>query len=600
MKKELFGKRGFLFGNEAIVRGALESGVGYASSYPGTPATEIGDTFAAIAKDTGIYFEWSVNEKVALEAAAGAVFSGIKALVSMKHYGLNVASDSLLPLVYLGCPFVVVVADDPGSWSSVQAEQDTRWFSRLIHVPTLEPSNSQEAKDMTKFAFQFSQKHKIPVLVRLTTRICYSKSLVNFGKIKKGKKKGKFVKKEFKLGSAQTVALHKKLLEKLKKIRKDCEKSKLNFIEEGRGKIGIITSGVAYIYIKEAFQELKIKLPLLKLGFSYPFPSDKVKNFLKNLKKVIVIEELDPIIEEEVKKFSKKIKIYGKDFFSEAGELKPEDILVNLSKILGKKIDRNLSYNIKNYKEPEKRIPFFCPGCPHRSTFYAVKKALGKKIFAGDIGCYMLGVYEPFRMQDFVVSMGASVGISHGISKASGQKPVIFIGDSTFFHAGLPSLLNLVYNKANALVIVLDNRWTAMTGHQPNPGSGLTGMKKETKIANIEEIAKALGVDFVKTSNVWNFSQFVKDLKQAYSIKGVSVIVAKGECRLAFIRQAVRKGIKLPKFKIKKQDKKLEQLKDFGCPAIKKEKGKWLIDKDLCWSCSICKQLFPDLIEVEK
>ena len=598
MKPELFGKSGFLFGNEAVVRGALEAGVGYAASYPGTPASEIGDLFSAIAKETGIYFEWSVNEKVALEGAAGAAFSGVKALASMKHYGLNVASDSLFPLAYLECPLVVVVADDPGSWSSVQTEQDTRWFSKAAHIPTLEPSNSQEAKDMTTLAFELSEKYKIPSLVRLTTRVCYSRSLVNFNKPKKSRKKGNFVKKKFKLSSAQTIALHKRLLEKLKKIKKEVENSKFNIIEKGKGKTGVITSGISYEYVKEALQELNIKIPLLKLGFTYPFPSDKVRNFLKNLESVIIVEELDPIIENEVKKFS-KINIYGKEFFSETGELNPESVLISLSKILHKKIDGN-SYNIKNYGLIEKRVPFFCPGCPHRAIFYAVKKTLGKKIFGGDIGCYMLGVYSPFWMQDFVTSMGASIGISHGISKVSREKPVIFIGDSTFFHAGMPALLNLVFNKAQALVIVLDNRWTAMTGHQPHPGTGITGMQEKTKEVNIEEVAKAFGVDFVKTSNVWNFNQLCKDLKEAYNVDGVSVVVVRGECRLAFMRKAVRKGIKIAIFKIKKQDKKLDELTNFGCPAIMKVRGKWKIDKNLCWGCTICKQLFPDLIEVEK
>ncbi len=594
-------KRGFLFGNEAIVRGALESGIGYAASYPGTPASEIGDCFAKIAKDIGVYFEWSTNEKIALEGAAGAAFSGVKSLVSVKHYGLNVASDSLLPLVYLECPLVVVIADDPGCFSSVQTEQDSRWYSKLGKIPTLEPSNSQEAKDMTKFAFQLSSKYKIPVMIRLTTRVCYSKSLVNFNKIIKGKAKGKFLKKEFKLGSSQTVELHKKLLEKLNKIKKESEKSCFNLVEKGKGNVGVITSGVSYDYIKEAMQELNIKLPLLKIGFSFPFPVEKVKNFVKNLKEVIIVEEVDPILEEEVRKIT-NIEIYGKDLFPKAGELKPEHVLIGIAKILNKPLPEELEENIEKFNiKVEKRIPFFCPGCPHRATFYAVKKVLGKdKIFGGDIGCYMLGAYSPYKMQDFVVSMGASIGVSHGIAKTTSKKPVIFIGDSTFFHAGVPALLNLVYNKADALVIVLDNRWTAMTGHQPNPGTGLTGAGEVTKQIDIEEIAKACKVDFVKTSNVYNFNQFCKDIKEAYNKKGVSVIIAKGECRLAAVRRLIKQGIKLPKFSVVKQNSKLSELMEFGCPAIKKEKGKFVIDKDLCWGCAVCKQLFPEFIKVEK
>lgn len=599
-------KRGFLFGNEAIIRGALESGVGFAATYPGTPASEIGDTFAKIAKDTGIYFEYSANEKVALEAAAGAAFSGLKSIVSMKHYGLNVASDSLLPLVYLECPLVVVITDDPGCWSSVQTEQDSRWYSKLMHIPTLEPSNSQEAKDMTKFAFQFSAKHKIPVLIRLTTRVCYSKSVVNFDKLVKANTKGKFIKPRggFKLGSSQTVQLHEKLLEKLNKIKEISEGSEFNNLERGEGKIGIITSGISFNYVKEIMHELDVKLPLLKIGFSYPFPNQKVKNFIKNLEKVIIVEELDPIIENEVRGIAEnKLKIYGKDLFSETGEFKPENILEGITKTLNKPLDKELIENIKNFNSEEipKRIPFFCPGCPHRVTFYAVEKALGKdKVFAGDIGCYMLGVYLPYEMQDFVISMGASIGVSHGISKSTGKKPVVFIGDSTFFHAGIPALINMVYNKADALVIILDNRLTAMTGQQPHPGSGFTASHEVTKAIAIEDIAKSCKVDFVKASNVYNFNQFCKNIKEAYSKKGVSVIVGKGECRLAAIRKMTRANISIPKFEIVKQKAELKELENFGCPAITKEEGKYIIDKNFCWGCSICKQLFPDDIQAKK
>ncbi len=599
-------KRGFLFGNEAIVRGALESGIGFASAYPGTPASEIGDTFAKISKTEKIYFEYSTNEKVALEAAAGAAFSNVKALVSFKHYGLNVALDSLLPIVYLECPLVVAVADDPSCFSSVQTEQDSRWFSKLGHIPTLEPSDSQETKDMTKFAFQLAYKYKIPVIVRLTTRVCYSKSLVNFNKTIKGKTKGKFKKSWFKLGSYQTVERHKKLLKKINKIKQLAENSTLNFIEKGKGNIGIITTGPAYNYVKETEQELKIKLPLLKIGFSYPFPEKKVKTFLKNLKlkSVIVVEELDPVIENEVKKLAdKNIKIYGKNLFPETEELKPEYVLASISTILKKSLPDELVENIKKFKSSEipARLPLFCAGCPHRSTFYAIKKVLGKKkIFGGDIGCYMLGAFPPYEMYDFVVSMGASIGVSHGIAKSSNEKPVIFIGDSTFFHAGIPALLNLVYNKSNALVVILDNRLTAMTGQQPHPGTGWTGTGELTKIIAIENIAKACKVNFVKISNVWNFNQLCKDVKEAYNSKGVSVLIAKGECRLFAVKQLAKAGRDWPRFEIIKQNPKLNELAGFQCPAIKKEKGKWIIDKNLCWGCTICKQLFPDYIKVKK
>ncbi|MEM4152537.1 MAG: indolepyruvate ferredoxin oxidoreductase subunit alpha [Candidatus Pacearchaeota archaeon] len=594
---ELNAKRGLLFGNEAIVRGALEAGVAFASSYPGTPASEIGESFAKIAKEAGIYFEWSTNEKVALEAAAGAAFSGVKAIVSMKHYGLNVALDSLLPLAYLSCPLVVVVADDPGCFSSIQTEQDLRNFASLAKIPIFEPSNPQEAKDMTIEAFRMAWQYKIPVLMRLVTRVCYSRAIVRFNKIIKPKTVGKFIKKDFDVSCDVTVDLHKKLLEKLEKIKKEIEKSKFNFIEKGQGKVGIITSGAAYNYVKEALEKLELKLPLLKLGAIWPFPSENVKNFLEDLNELVIVEELDPFIENEIKKL-KKIKIYGKAFFPECGELKPEQVLIGLAKIFKKPLEKEIVVPFFSVKP---RLPFLCPGCPHRATFYAIAKTLGKQhVFGGDIGCYLLAAKQPFKMSDYIVSMGAGVGISHGISKATTEKPIVFIGDSTFFHAGMPALVNLVHNKANVLVVILDNRWTAMTGHQPNPTTGLTALGDETKIIDIEQIAKACKVDWVKTSNVYNFNQLCKDIQEAYAVKGVSVIIAKGECRLMFTRQMARKGVKLPKYEIIKQNPELENLKDFDCPAIQKIKNKWCIDENLCWSCSICKQLYPGNIEMKQ
>lgn len=604
-------REALLFGNDAIVRGALEAGVGFASSYPGTPATEIGDAFAAVAKKTGIYFEWSCNEKVALEAAAGAAFSGVKAIVSMKHYGLNVVLDSLLPLAYLECPIVVVVADDPGCWSSIQTEQDSRYFDSLGKIPMLEPSNSQECKEMTKKAFEIAWKYKTPVIIRLVIRVCYTKSPVKLCRIVRGAVKGEFKKGWYSLGAAETVERHKKILQKKNLLQHEAEISEFNFAEKGKGKVGVITSSAAYSYVKEAINELKLKLPLLKLGFGYPFPFGKVSNFLKNLQRVIVVEELEPVIENAIRKIKtrNKLSIQGKKYFSRTGELKPEDVTLAFAKIFKKKGPQGLDENLKKFS-PEKvpeRNPLFCAGCPHRATFYALKKMLGiKKIYAGDIGCYMLGAYSPYEMQDFVISMGSSLGISHGISKTArnvNEKPVALIGDSTFFHAGIPALLNLVYNKANVLVVVLDNRVTAMTGHQPHPGSGWTAMSEEAKAISIEEIARACQADFVKTTNVFNFSQLCRDVKEVYSKKGVSVLIAKGECRLFTVRNLARKGLGWPRFEIFKQDSKLNELANFGCPAIikekeGKEKGKWHIDKKLCWGCTVCKQLFPENIRI--
>ena len=535
-------KSAFIFGNEAVARGALEAGVGFVTNYPGTPATEIGDTFAKISKETGVYFEYSTNEKVALEASAGAAFSGVKSMVVMKHYGLNVALDSLLPLVYLECPLVVVIADDPGCSSSVQTEQDSRYFSKLGHLPTMEPANPREAKEMTKSAFAISQNYRIPVLIRLTTRVSYSKEVVEFGKIPEIKTKGEFIKNPqgFKLGSSQTVALHQKTLEKIAKIQKEIsENQRFNFIQNGKGNLGMVVSGVSYDYLQEIIKKLELNLPILKIGMSHPFPDEMARQFLKNLEQILVIEETEPVLEDELKRVAKEqslaVKILGKDILPRQGELGPEEIEIALAKLGGRQISRDLAENIakfKNLKGPA-RIPFWCPGCPHRETFKAVKAALGPDvIFGGDIGCYMLGAYPPVQMLDFVVSMGAGAGIAYGLSKTNNKKPVAFIGDSTFFHAGMPALLNMVFNRANILLIILDNRCTAMTGQQPHPGTGFTATGEGTELILIEEIAKALGADFVETIDVYKPQEAVSKIKELYSKDGVSVIVARGECVL--------------------------------------------------------------------
>jgi len=587
-------KKEFLLGNEAIVRGALEAGVNVATTYPGTPSSEIGNTFAKIAKQAGIYFEYSVNEKVALETAAGAAFCGARSIVSMKHYGANVALDSLLPLVYFGSPFVLVVTDDPGCWSSVQTEQDSRWISRMGFIPTLEPADAQECKEFVVKAFEIAETYKIPVMIRMTTRVCHTRGVVTLGKIKKREGEWKFVKDYdwFLSSSSNTVRHHREVLEKIEKIREEVsEKDEFNVIEGGSGKMGIITSGVCYSYVKEALRDLNVNLPLLKIGMSYPLPEDKIAEFLSKVDEVLIVEEIEPIIEGEVRKimatYGIQTRIHGKDLLPRCGEMTLDDVFGVLSKLLGREEE-------VSEKVSKRRTPTFCPGCPHRATFFAIKKALGEdKVFGGDIGCYLLGTYPPYKEQDFVIAMGASVGVSHGIQRAMKQKPVIIIGDSTFFHAGMPGLLNLVFNKGDALMIVLDNRVTAMTGHQPHPGTGMTGMGEETKAVKIEDIAKAFCADWVEVANAFNVKEVEEKVRELYSKKGVCVLVVKGECRLLTVRRLVREGKKIPKFEIVDQDKvrSCEDLKLLKCPAIRKKGEEYYIDQDLCWGCGVCAQI---------
>jgi indolepyruvate ferredoxin oxidoreductase, alpha subunit len=599
-------KQALFSGNEAIVRGALEAGANFAATYPGTPATEIGDIFAKISKESGFYFEYSVNEKVALEAAAGAAFSGLKSIVSMKHYGLNVALDSLLPLIYLECPLVVVISDDPGSWSSIQAEQDSRWFSRLGHLPTLEPADAQEALEMTKFAFDFVQKYKTPILIRLTTRVCHSRSLVKCNPILIENKIGKYVKKEFSVGTAATLARHKNLFLKTKKLQEDFNKDSLfNLIKNGRDRrLGIITSGVSFCYIQEILQRLDLDLPVLKIGFTYPIFKDKYKEFFDQVDEILVIEELNPVLEREVRRLLQEFclikKVYGKDLLSGVGELKPENVLQAISAILKISLPKDLLDQQKDFAKLSiaSRSPILCAGCPHRATLWMIKKVVGDRIvFGGDIGCYLIGALPPFNLADYIVSMGAGMGISHGVAKATGQKPVIFIGDGTFFHAGIPALINMVYNQSDVMVVILDNRITAMTGHQPNPGVGLTGQGEITKALKIEEMVKACEVDGLEIISAFNVKESLEKIKKAYAVKGVSVIVAKGECRLLTVRKLMQKNINIPKFSIE-QDNEFLEFDNFKCPAIRRnENNKYYIDQNICWGCSVCGQIYSDKIK---
>ena len=541
-----------LLGNEAIIKAALSSGVSFVSGYPGCPAAEIGDEFGKIAAKEGVYAEWSTNEKVALEAAIGASFSGLKSLVNMKSFGINVCSDSLLPLAYTGTKagMVIVVADDPSCWSSAQSEQDSRAYAYLSHIPMLEPADPQECYDFTKLAFELSEKFNIPVILRTTTRVNYQKMPVVFEEVKSNNKfkRGEFVKnpKQFCTMPPRVLEMKAELLEKTEKIRAFAEKSGINILcgSPASANLGIITSGVAHLHTLEALEEMQLNVPVLKLGFFYPLPEKKIAKFIKGLKKVLVVEELDGYLEKEVKAIAKeanlKLQIFGKDTLSPIGELDSGKIIIALSKILKLKIKNSLK--IKNLKlKITRRSPRLCQGCPHLYTIAAIKRIAPCAIFGGDIGCYMIAGYPPHNIQDYEFSMGAGLGISHGVSKATGQKVISLMGDGTFFHAGIPALINTVYNKSNPLLIVLDNRITAMTGHQPNPGMGKTLMGDNTEELKIEEIAKACGVKNVKVLNPSNIQELDVTIKEFLAKDEVSVIVCKLICALLAKRQAATK-----------------------------------------------------------
>jgi len=536
-----------LLGNEAIVRASLESGVNFVSTYPGTPSSEIGNIFSQIARRHGVYFEFSTNEKTALEAAIGASFSGLKCLVAMKSFGLNVCSDSLLPFCYTGSkgPAVIIVGDDPSCWSSAQSEQNSRAYSYLAHIPMLEPSDPQECGEFTKLAFRISEKFKIPVILRTTTRVAHQRMPVEIAPIANRRSqiaKGEFVKNphQFVTMPPRVLEMKKELLEKIEKIREFAEKSPANIIDGkvNSKKIGIITSAVSYLHVKESLAELGAELPILKLGFFYPLPEKKIKSFIKGLKRVLVAEELEPFLEKEIAGLAKEINpdihIFGKNLLSEIGELNSQKVSFALAKILGKKYQiPKVSINLPT------RYPRLCQGCPYWFIFSAIKKVAPENtIYGGDIGCYMLAGFPPHNIQDYLFSMGSSIGIGHGIKKVTNQKVIALIGDSTFFHAGIPALINAVFNKSNPLIVVLDNRTTGMTGHQTNPGIGKTGMGEQTAEIKIEEIAGACGVRYVKVLDpTASLNDFHSAIKEFLDKDEVAVIVARRMCALLAKKQ---------------------------------------------------------------
>jgi indolepyruvate ferredoxin oxidoreductase alpha subunit len=609
------GKKVVLLGNEAIARGALEAGVGFVAAYPGTPSSEVPMTFSAIAKKVGLYFEYSTNEKVAFEAATGAAWSGVRAMSCQKHFGLNVAADSILPVAVTGvrAGLVVMVADDPSGWSSAQSEEDTRYYARMFKMPMLEPSNPQECLDFTKLAFDLSEEFQIPVFLRTTTKVSHSIGTVELGKMKKPRTKGRFEKDPDRYYNLRPhlQVLHDRLNKKLEQIEEKYG-LKLNKVFPGKGKIGIITSGVSFEYAKEALLELGLNPPIAKINLTHPISKSFVSDFIRDKEAVLVLEELEPILEDFVKQVAKEVNpnlvIHGKDLLPRYDEYNLEKVVPALEKVFGKKLGIDFADHMEKVASASEgfppRKPVLCPGCPHRSTFYTVKKVFGNQtIYAGDIGCYILGIFEPINMQDFIVSMGAGMGVSHGIGIVSDQDVVAFVGDSTFFHAGMPPLLNYKFNDfgKTPLVVILDNTVTAMTGHQPHPGSGFTGMGDKVEAVKIEEVAKALGAE-VRISNAFNQKQLVEALRELKGIKGPKVLISRGECRLLTRRKFRAKGLTLPKFQID-QDKCTKCgicTNNFACPAIVKTMVKperepvYSIDPETCLGCAVCVQVCPE------
>ena len=582
-------KKVLLSGNEAFARGAFEAGVKFASAYPGTPSTEILEN---ISRYSEIYSEWCPNEKVALEVAGGAAVAGARSLAAMKHVGLNVAADPLFTLSYTGIEagLVVITADDPNMYSS-QNEQDNRHYARASKIPMLEPSDSQEAKDFISSALKISEKFDTPVLLRSTTRVSHSKTIVTL------KEREEFEIKLFEKNTKKYVMIpaharvrHKIVEKRLVELKKFSNSFSLNSQEIKDEEIGVISSGAVFQYVREALPFASF----LKLSMIYPLPEETIRKFANQVKSLYVIEELDPFLEEQI--LSMGIKVIGKEITSQTGELSPELIREGFKKKTGKKFAVHFEESRTGNNQPatgkEKNIkipirpPVMCPGCPHRGIFYVLKKL--KLIVMGDIGCYTLGVLPPLNAMDSCVCMGAGVGMAHGFEKASGSykgKVVGVIGDSTFVHSGITPLINMAYNLSAGTVIILDNRTTAMTGRQHHPGTGFTLKGEKTKALDLEEISKASGADIVRRIDSYNLEEIEKTIKEEVEREKLSVIISENPCVLL----------------TKEPTKLLSVINDLckgcwiclklGCPAISREGDIIAIDPLLCTGCGICMEV---------
>ncbi len=594
-----------LLGNEAITRGAIEAGVAVATTYPGTPSSEISLNFFQISQESSLYFEYSTNEKVALEVAAATANSGVRSMCVMKHVGLNVAADALMTLAYVGVKggLVIITADDPFMFSS-QNEQDNRYYGKLSGLPILEPSSVEEAKNMIPYAFELSESLQEPVIFRTTTRINHSTAPVTLGAIRDRVCKGDFTKDPFNYVTVPAVSrkLHVKLLANLDKAAELSETSPYNFVS-GSGAWGIVCNGVSFAYLCDALQDLGIqdKVKLLRIGFSHPMPSKLIKGFLGSCEKVLVVEEGEPYMEEAVKAFAQEagltLPINGKskDLFSRLYEFNPRLVRQVVAAYFGVPCKVEPMVDLSNVPEIPQRPPNLCAGCSHRATFYEVKKAAEglSTIYPTDIGCYTLGFLPPLSMGDFLICMGSSAGTSCGFSKVTDKKVVSFIGDSTFFHSGIPGLVNAVFNNHNFTLVILDNGITAMTGHQPNPGvdMGLMNLQGYGQIS-IEAVVRALGVPHIAIIQPYKVKKSIETLREAFNFKGVSVVIAQEMCTL------YAKGFKKTKSRSYYISDKCQNHRDcisqLACPAFFLDAEKVKIDPVMCSGCAVCAQVCPE------
>lgn len=569
-----------MLGNEAIARGAYEAGVKVSAAYPGTPSTEISEN---LVKYPEIYCEWSPNEKVAMEVAIGASISGVRAMASMKHVGFNVAADPMYTAAYIGANggLVAVVADDPGMYSS-QNEQDTRQICRAAQVPVLEPSDSQEAKDFMKLAFELSEQFDTPMVLRTTTRLAHSQGVVTLEDrvVPEDKTYERNIAKNVMM-PANAIQRHIFVEQRLKDMADAANTLNINKMTIKDTKIGFITSGIPYTYVKEVCPDASV----LKLGLVHPLPEKLIKEFASKVDTLYIFEELEPVIEEQVRAWG--IECIGKEAFTVQGEYSANML---------REVVLKETLQINAPAKVPARPPLLCPGCPHRSVYTILNKL--KIHAAGDIGCYTLGAVAPLSVVDTTICMGASISSLHGMEMAKGKDYiknwVAVIGDSTFMHTGVNSLMNMVYNQGTGTVIILDNSTTGMTGHQDHAATGKTLMGKTVPAINIYHLCKAMGIEHVTEVNAFDIKELEKVIKEEVERDAVSVIITKSPCALLKEVHFPNKCVPVPE-KCKKCGMCLKP----GCPALTKNEDSTIsIDATMCNGCGLCKNLCPfDAIE---